>query len=87
MSEKEDFLYPRSRYEGEVGPQNMVFDANLQEFAQRAGMICALENGAKITPLEAYAEIKKLWNQLKLSKKALLDNPAFDERPDLEDDA
>ncbi len=85
MNEKEDYLYPHSSYAGEVRPQNMVFDANLQEFAQRAGLICALENGGKITPLEAYTEIKKLWKQLKTSKKELLDNPAFQERPALDE--
>lgn len=87
MSEKDEFFYPHSRYQGEARPQDLVFDANLQEFAQRAGMICALENGGKLSSTEAYAEIKKLWKQLKASKKSLLDNPAFEERPDLGEDA
>lgn len=86
MAESEDFFYPHSSYSGEARPQDLVFDANLQEFAQRAGLICALENGGKITPIEAYTEIKKLWKQLKTSKKALLDNPAFEDRPDLGED-
>jgi len=29
------FIYPRSRYYGQVKPENLVFNANLQEFAQR----------------------------------------------------
>lgn len=87
MSEKEEYFYPQARYEGEVRPQNLVFDANLQEFAQRASLICALETGGKISPLEAYREIKQLWKKLKASKKELLDNPAFEQRPDLGEDA
>ena len=38
---KEAFLYPRSKYYGEFTPENLVFDANLQEFAQRT-LICAI---------------------------------------------
>lgn len=38
--EKEDFLYPRSRYYGQVQPENLVFNANLQEFAQKVSLIC-----------------------------------------------
>ncbi len=86
MGDKESFFYPQARYQGGVRPQDLVFDANLQEFAQRAGLICALETGGKISPTEAYREIKKLWKQLKTSKKELLDNPAFEERPDLGED-
>lgn len=72
MSEdKDDFLYPRSRYHGDFQPENVVFNANLQEFAQKISYICNLETGGKIAPQEAYLEIKKLWKQLKKSKKEL----------------
>ena len=37
---KDDFLYPRGRYYGHVKPENLVFNANLQEFAQRISYIC-----------------------------------------------
>jgi hypothetical protein len=33
--DKESFLYPRGRYYGQVKPENLVFNANLQEFAQK----------------------------------------------------
>ena len=66
-----DFLYPRSRYRGTVKPENLVFNANLQEFSQRVGYISALETGGKLSPEESYREIKALWKQLKHSKKAL----------------
>ncbi|MEA5594848.1 hypothetical protein [Rivularia sp. UHCC 0363] len=69
--EKDDFLYPRSRYYGEVKPENLVFNANLQEFAQRVSLICNLETGGKITSIKAYEEIKALWKELKHSKHNL----------------
>ena len=68
---KDDFLYPRGRYYGHVKPENLVFNANLQEFAQRVSYICNLETSGKMPPEEAYKEIKALWKQLKESKKQL----------------
>ncbi|MFM7423410.1 MAG: hypothetical protein ACKO7W_00145 [Elainella sp.] len=69
--EKDNFLYPRSTYRGEFTPANLVFNANLQEFSQRVEYLCALETNGKITPEAAYQEIKKLYRQLKQSKKEL----------------
>jgi len=71
MTDSNDFLYPRSRYYGEFKPENLVFNANLQEFAQRVNYLCSLETGGKISPEEAYQEIKDMWKQLKRSKKQL----------------
>ncbi|HAX77177.1 MAG TPA: hypothetical protein DCY88_15415 [Cyanobacteria bacterium UBA11372] len=71
MNDRSDFFYPRSRYYGQVKPENMVFNANLQEFAQRVNFICALETGGKLSPEDAYKQIKGLWKQLKRSKKQL----------------
>jgi hypothetical protein len=71
-SNKEDFLYPRSKYYGEFTPQNLVFDANLQEFAQKVVYICGLQTNGKISTEDAYEEIKNLWHQLKESKQELL---------------
>jgi sulfopyruvate decarboxylase TPP-binding subunit len=71
MVNKDDFLYPRSRYYGQVNPENLVFNANLQEFAQKISYICNLETSGKITPTEAYDQIKGLWKQLKRTKKQL----------------
>lgn len=70
-SDKDSFLYPRSRYRGEFTPENLVFNSNLQEFSQRVDYLCALETNGKITPDEAYREIKKLYKQLKQSKREL----------------
>jgi hypothetical protein len=68
---KDDFLYPRSRYYGQVKPENLVFNANFQEFAQRISIICSLETSGKISPEEAYDQVKTLWKQLKRAKKQL----------------
>ncbi|MBD0263403.1 MAG: hypothetical protein KME38_02375 [Spirirestis rafaelensis WJT71-NPBG6] len=68
---KDDFLYPRGRYYGQVKPENLVFNANLQEFAQKISYICNLETGGKIAPEDAYEQIKQLWKELKHTKKEL----------------
>jgi hypothetical protein len=68
---KDSFLYPRSRYYGQVRPENLIFNANLQEFAQKVGYITNLETSGKLSPQEAYKRIRVLWKQLKHSKKQL----------------
>lgn len=65
------YLYPRSQYRGEFTPANLAFNANLQEFAHKINFICALETSGKISSLQAYKDIKKLWKQLKKSKENL----------------
>ncbi|HAX88252.1 MAG TPA: hypothetical protein DCY91_18780 [Cyanobacteria bacterium UBA11370] len=82
MTDRTDFLYPRSRYYGKVKPENLVFNANLQEFAQQVNYICNLETAGKVAPEVAYSKIKDLWNELKRSKKELGvgQNPFTDER-------
>lgn len=82
MTDKYEFLYPRSRYYGEVKPENLVFNANLQEFAQRVSFICALETGGKLSPEESYKQIKALWKQLKHAKKQL----GIGKPPDIDQD-
>lgn len=71
MANSSEFLSPRSRYYGQVKPENLVFNANLQEFAQRVSYITNLETGGKLPPEVAYQEIKALWKQLKHTKKHL----------------
>jgi hypothetical protein len=68
---KNDFIYPHARYYGQVKPENLVFNANLQEFAQKVSYVCSLETGGKVAPEEAYEQIKALWKDLKRSKKQL----------------
>lgn len=78
-SSKENFLYPRSSYHGNFSPQNLAFNANLQEFAQQVAYICGLETNGKVTSAEAYDRIKKVWQELKTSKEKL-----FGENPEIE---
>ncbi|MCC5635453.1 hypothetical protein LC593_06225 [Nostoc sp. CHAB 5844] len=68
QQDKNNFLYPRTRYYGQVKPENLVFHTNLQEFAQKVGYITGLETGGKLSPEEAYKRIETLWEQLKHSK-------------------
>ncbi len=68
---KNSFLYPRSRYYGPFTPEYLAFNANLQEFSQRVSYIVALETGGKLSPEQAYEQMKCLWKQLKQSKKAM----------------
>jgi hypothetical protein len=74
--QKDNFLHPYSRYYGKFEPIEFLFNANLQDFAQKVSYICALETGGKLSSLEAYKEIKKLWKDFKKSKEALgIGNP------------
>jgi hypothetical protein len=81
QQQKEDFIMPRSSYRGEFTPEHLVFNANLQEFANRVSLLCGLETGGKISTLAAYQEIKKLWKELKASKKNLLETSDPPEKP------
>jgi hypothetical protein len=71
MTANTNFLYPKSRYRGSVQPENLVFNANLQEFAQKVSYITNLETNGKLSPEQSYKEIRTLWKQLKRSKKHL----------------
>lgn len=68
---KNSFLYPQHRYRGPFTPEYLAFNANLQEFSQKISYISALETGGKLSPEQAYEQVKCLWKQLKQSKKAM----------------
>lgn len=70
--DKDRFLNPISNFRGEFSPQNLAFNANLQEFTNRISIICALETGGKISSNEAYQQIKDLWIKLDASRQNLL---------------
>jgi hypothetical protein len=72
MSNATKCLFPQSRYYGTFTPENLMFNANLQEFSHRVSIICGLETGGKISSQEAYLQIAELWNQLEKSKRNLL---------------
>lgn len=69
---KDNFLYPIRNYKGEFTPENLILNANLQEFAHKVGFICGLEANGKISPMEAFDRIKILWDKLQESKENLL---------------
>lgn len=75
IQQKQSFLYPRSSYNGNLTPQNLLLNSNLQEFAQRIGYISALQTGGKLTVDLAYQEIESLWNQLKQCRDSLINYP------------
>lgn len=66
-----NFLLSHSRYRGNVKPENLVFNANLQEFAQRVTYISCLETNGKISPEESCQKIEQLWIDLKRSYEQL----------------
>jgi hypothetical protein len=71
QEDKDRFIYPRSRYYGEVKPEYLLFSANLQEFSQKLDYITNLETSGKLTLEEAYEQIETLWENLTHSKNAL----------------
>ena len=71
MTDQYQFIHPHSRYRGQAKPENLVFNANLQEFSHRVSLICGLESNGKISPHESYKQIKSLWKQLQRSKREL----------------
>ncbi|HEY9761150.1 MAG TPA: hypothetical protein V6D07_01430 [Trichocoleus sp.] len=69
--DRNEFFNPHYHYYGEVKPENLVFNANLQEFSQRVGFLCNLQTGGKLSPQDVYEQIQTLWEQLKFSKESL----------------
>ena len=53
-------------------PQRAAFHQNLEQFADRIGLIVGLQANGKISQEEAYEQIKSLWKTLKTSKNDLL---------------
>ena len=59
------------RKEAKHDAKDSIMDESLQAFASDVGIVCALEAGGKISPQEAYKQIKARWKELKKAKKAL----------------
>lgn len=68
---KSEFLYPRSRYYGQATPENIAFDAKLQEFSQQINYISNLQTAGKISSTVAYLKVEELWEQLEEMRKQL----------------
>ncbi|WP_396135904.1 hypothetical protein [Chamaesiphon sp. VAR_69_metabat_338] len=71
MLRTQDFLSPRHSFYGQVNPENLVFNANLQEFADRVNYISCLATAGKLSAVEAHAQIYQLWQNLDRSKREL----------------
>ena len=62
-----------SSYRGDDwSPTSLVFHQNLESFAERVGLIVALQSNGKLSQEQAYDEIRKIWKKLRDSKKELL---------------
>lgn len=66
-----------SGYRGDDwSPERLAFHQNLEQFAERVGLIVGLQGNGKVSQEQAYAEIKAIWKSLKDSKNALLQSDA-----------
>lgn len=54
-------------------PQRLVFNQNLETFAERVGLIVGLQSNGKLSQDQAYAQIRKLWKDLRASRDNLLE--------------
>jgi hypothetical protein len=55
-------------------PERLMFHQNLETFAERVGLIVALQANGKLSQEQAYGRIKQLWKQIKQSKGHLLNS-------------
>jgi hypothetical protein len=51
-----------------------MFHQNLESFAERVGLLVGLQSNGKVSQEQAYAEIRKLWKDLKDSRDTLLED-------------
>lgn len=66
-------LEAHSSYRGDDWtPGRLVFHQNLEQFAERVGLIVALQGNGKISQEEAFDEIRQIWRQLQNSRESLL---------------
>ncbi|OUL36455.1 hypothetical protein BV372_07220 [Nostoc sp. T09] len=68
-TDKDSFFYTYAREYGRMKAENLEFSINIREFSQRVEFITCLETNGKLSPEEAYRQIKSLWQDLKNSKK------------------
>ena len=67
-------LEAHSSYRGSGwSPERLVFHQNLETFADRVGLLVGLQANGKLSQEAAYAEIRRLWKELKQSKDNLID--------------
>jgi hypothetical protein len=69
--ELQSFIYPTKSYHGPFQLDALIFNANLQEFAQRVSYISSLQINGKLSPEESFNRISELWEKFESSKTAL----------------
>lgn len=60
---------------GDWTPKRLMFHQNLESFAERVGLLVGLQSNGKVSQEEAYAEIRRMWKELKDSRSNLLNQP------------
>jgi transcriptional regulator with AAA-type ATPase domain len=75
MTIQNGFPNPLFLFPGKPMLLQYMFKANLQEFGNKVDLLCALQTGGKISAEDAYAEIRKLWKELKYVNSDLLEKP------------
>jgi hypothetical protein len=62
-----------SSYRGsDWSPERLAFHQNLEQFADRVGLIVGLQANGKISQEHAYDEIRQIWKQLRESHSELI---------------
>jgi hypothetical protein len=62
-----------SHYHGaDWTPEQLAFHQNLEQFAERVGLIVGLQGNGKMTQEDAYANIRGLLSELRSSRSQLL---------------
>ena len=79
MAEQDGIRNPMEMFSSFHGkdwtPQLAAFHQNLEQFADRIGLIVGLQANGKISQEEDDEQIKSLWKTLKISKNDLLSEP------------
>ena len=66
-------MEPSAPYRGpDWTPQRLMLHQILESFAERVGLVVGLQSNGKVSQEQAYAEIRRIWKDLKDSKDVLL---------------
>ena len=69
---KGQFLHPSVPYYGDSPTlARVAFSANVNDMAQRLGIVAGLISNGKIEPEDAYSAVRQHWKALKKSAKSL----------------
>jgi glutathione peroxidase-family protein len=71
QNSKQNLLYPHHNYRGTFTPNQLMFNANLQEFSQKVTYIVNFETNGQLTAGQAYQELETLWEKIKECRLSL----------------